>query len=172
MVRIAVEEPFKDVKQKLINKGYEAEMLQRKVDAVDFDCCVVRDKEDLADLHMNVPLVEAKGRSVKKIVTDVETRLLRTGAIDKKASSNFTAKGLFSGIAVGSIVGATAGLLLAPKNGKDLRDDLNGKMNQAKEQTNNLTGKVKEMKPGKKKEDNQQNENELVVQEEELPQKV
>ncbi len=168
MVRVAVEQPFEDVKKQLNKKGYQAEMLERKVDAPEFDAVVVRDLEDLTDIHMNVPLISARGRSVKEIVTEVEERLQRAGTIDKK-SGGISGKQLVNGIAVGSIVGATIGFMLAPASGKKTRDNLNQKLQQTKQQTMNLTDKVKDKVPGQTGSNlNEDSKNELVAQERDL----
>ena len=46
---------------------------------------------------------------------------------------------------VGTIVGAAAGILLAPKSGKETREDLSDKMSDLKEQLDDLTDKSKQV---------------------------
>lgn len=144
MARIAVEQPFIDVKEELRSLGFEAEMLQQKTDAPDYDCVVVRGIEDLTDIRMNVPMIEAKGRTVSEIVEDVISRLQRTGEIKDMTSSRKSGSQWMNGMLVGTVVGAAAGFLLAPKSGKDLRHEMNEKALQTKEQTTNIANKVKE----------------------------
>jgi gas vesicle protein len=45
---------------------------------------------------------------------------------------------LLRGLLVGSVLGATAGLLLAPKSGKELRSDIKMKSNKALDETKRL----------------------------------
>ncbi|SDJ82176.1 YkuS family protein [Sediminibacillus albus] len=167
MIKIAVEQPFEDVKNQLNKKGYQAEMLERKVDAPDYQVVVVRDLEDLTDIHMNVPIVSARGRSVKEIVAEVEERLQRVGVIDQ-TSGGGSGKQFVNGLALGSIVGATIGFMLAPSSGKQTRDNLNQKIKQTKEQTMNMTNKVKEKVPGQGSNSQNGNKNELIAQERDL----
>ncbi|MCM3610045.1 YkuS family protein [Planococcus sp. MERTA32b] len=137
MVKIAVEEPFTSVQQALVKKGYKAVMLEDKTDATSYDCVVVRDKEDFADFHMNAPLVEAKGRTLFEIIEEVEERLVRSGKImppspitsDNKSGGG----GFIAGAATGALIGAAAGLMLAPKSGKDLQQTVKDKAAEMKE---------------------------------------
>ncbi|WP_240376990.1 YkuS family protein [Bacillus piscicola] len=146
MARIAVEYPLTDVKQELRELGYEAEMLEEKTDSPEYDCVVVRAMDDLVDIHMNVPIIEARGRSVSDIAEEVKVRLQRTGEMrdPESESEGMSGKPLMSGMAVGAVVGVTAGILLAPKSGKELRQNVNEKATQTKEQTTNLATKVRE----------------------------
>lgn len=166
MVKIAVEEPFTSVKEALQKRGYEAEMLDDKTESMDYDCVVVRDKEDLADFHMNVPLVEAKGRTLEEIVDEVEERLIRIGKLPAPASGGVTGSAFLKGAATGAIVGAAAGLLLTPKSGKEMQavvkektsgtkdklggvtEKAKGTLGQAKEKTSGVTSTVKEKVKG------------------------
>lgn len=150
MVKIAVEEPLTDVRQELNNRGYNAEILDRKVDSVDYDCVVVRDKEDMADMHMDVQLVEAKGRSVNEIVEKVEDHLKRAGKIEESAEpkekkkKKMAGKGFLAGMATGVTVGATVGVMLAPSEGKTTRANLTNTATQTKTKTTSMVNKVKE----------------------------
>ncbi|MDN7245104.1 YkuS family protein [Planococcus shenhongbingii] len=144
MVKIAVEEPFTSVKDALEKRGYEAEMLDDKTESMDYDCVVVRDKEDLADFHMNVPLVEAKGRTLEEIVEEVEERLVRSGKIPAPApSGGITSSSFIKGAATGAIVGAAAGLLLTPKSGKEMQAVVKEKTSGTKEKLGGVTEKAK-----------------------------
>lgn len=127
MVKIAVEHPFTSVREALEKKGYQADMLEDKSDSTNYDVIVVRDQADLADYHMSVSLVEAKGRTLYEIVEEVEERLVRGGKIQDTQSTETDRKesggggGFLVGAATGAIIGAAAGLLLAPKSGKELQ---------------------------------------------------
>ncbi|MFD1861570.1 YkuS family protein [Planococcus chinensis] len=158
MVKVAVEEPFVSVKDALEKKGYNAEMLKDKTDAVDYDCVVVRDQESLSDFHMNVPLVEAHGRTLYEIVEEVEERLVRSGKIPAPQiyeESGNGGSGFIKGAVTGAIVGAAAGLLLTPKSGKEMqatlkektsgsKEKLSGTVEQVKGKTSGVTDKVKD----------------------------
>ncbi|WP_210238541.1 YkuS family protein [Pseudalkalibacillus caeni] len=147
MAKIAVERPFTDVKLLLKSKGYEAEMLDNKADASSYDCCVVRDLEDMTDYQMNVPLVAARGRTVSEIINEVEERLERIGEIrglDQGDSKKISGKSIAAGVAAGTVVGAAAGFLLAPKSGKELREDVSDKTKTAKEKASSISDTVKE----------------------------
>ncbi|ANU27177.1 YkuS family protein [Planococcus versutus] len=129
MVKIAVEHPFTSVREALENKGYQADMLEDKSDSTDYDVIVVRDQEDLADYHMSVSLVEAKGRTLFEIVEEVEERLIRGGKIQnpqpteiEQKESGGGAGGFLAGAATGVVIGAAAGLLFAPKSGKEMQE--------------------------------------------------
>lgn len=53
---------------------------------------------------------------------------------------------LLAGFGLGAIVGATAGLLFAPKEGKELRDDLASKAREAGEKAKVIGAKARELK--------------------------
>lgn len=190
MVKVAVEEPFVSVKDALEKKGYNAEMLKDKTDAVDYDCVVVRDQESLSDFHMNVPLVEAHGRTLYEIVEEVEERLVRSGKIPAShvyEDESNGGGGFIKGAVTGAIVGAAAGLLLTPKSGKEMQavlkeksagskeklsgtvEQVKGKVDTVKDKTSGVTdkakGKVDELKS--KREDKKE-EKELKKQEKEV----
>lgn len=153
MVKIAVEEPFVSVKNALEQKGYKAEMLTDKTDSMDYDCVVVRDQEDLADFHMNVPLVDARGRTLQEIVEEVEERLVRTGKIDQPLSQTGGKGGVGSsafikGAATGAIIGAAAGLLLTPKSGKEMQAVVKDKTSGSSQKLSDTAGKTKEKLSG------------------------
>lgn len=52
-------------------------------------------------------------------------------------------KKLLTGIAVGSVLGGIAALLAAPKKGSELREDIQGSYEKAKEFSKNTAGKIK-----------------------------
>ncbi|ANU09741.1 hypothetical protein A1A1_18817 [Planococcus antarcticus DSM 14505] len=173
MVKIAVEHPFTSVREALEKKGYQTDMLNDKSDSTDYDVIVVRDQEDLADYHMSVSLVEAKGRTLYEIVEEVEERLVRGGKIQAPQTTEAERKensggggGFLAGAATGAVIGAAAGLLFAPKSGKELQeivkekttslkeenaegsggavDQVKEKANQLKEKTSDITEKAKD----------------------------
>ena len=172
MVKIAVEHPFTSVREALEKKGYQTDMLDDKSDSTDYDVIVVRDQEDLADYHMSVSLVEAKGRTLYEIVEEVEERLVRGGKIQAPQPTEAEMKehngggGFLAGAATGALIGAAAGLLFAPKSGKELQeivkekvasvkeddgeksggalDQVKEKANQLKDKTNDITEKATE----------------------------
>ncbi|MFC4713381.1 YkuS family protein [Planococcus dechangensis] len=167
MVRIAVEHPFTSVRDALVQKGYNAEMLEKKTDATDYDVIVVRDQDDLTDFHMSVSLVEARGRTLFEIVEEVEERLVRQGKIQSPApmsaehgSDSGGAGSFVAGALTGALIGAAAGLLLAPKSGKELQEQVkvktadstekvSGSIDQAKEKADELKAKREEKKEEK-----------------------
>lgn len=53
---------------------------------------------------------------------------------------------LLAGFGLGAIVGGVAGLLFAPKEGKELREDLAGKAREAGEKAKVLGSKARELK--------------------------
>ncbi len=140
MVKVAVEHPFTSVREALMNKGYQADMLEDKSDSTDYDVIVVRDQEDLADYHMSVSLVEAKGRTLYEIVEEVEERLVRGGKISNPQPTEIERKesggggGFLAGAATGVVIGAAAGLLFAPKSGKELQEIVKEKTATLKEE--------------------------------------
>lgn len=156
MVKIAVEHPFTSVKEALKRKGYQAEMLEDKSESMDYDCVVVRDKESLADYTMNVPLVEAHGRTLYEIIEEVEERLVRTGKLEKeeverypgttneKSHEKSSAGGFIAGAATGALLGAAAGLLLTPKSGKEMQQVVKDKVAKSKEDSGEGSGETKE----------------------------
>lgn len=147
MVKIAVEHPFTSVREALEKKGYQADMLEDKSDSTDYDVIVVRDQEDLADYHMSVSLVEAKGRTLYEIVEEVEERLVRGGKIQapqpteaERKESSGGGGGFLAGAATGAVIGAAAGLLFAPKSGKELQETVKEKVASSKDQDGESSG--------------------------------
>lgn len=159
MVKIAVEYPFKDIRQALQNKGYQADMVEQEADASVYDVIVVRDQRALNASSIKGSLVETRGRSVNEIVKEVEERLQRAGKIpgnaDAAKSSSGSGGGFISGVLAGAIVGAAAALLTTPKSGKELQgmvkekipsgnSDGDGAIGQVKEKAAELASQVKE----------------------------
>ncbi|WKA59130.1 YkuS family protein [Planococcus shenhongbingii] len=157
MVKIAVEHPFTDVQRALKKKGYQADMVKRTIEAIDYDAIVVRNQNVFAGSRIEGSLVETRGRSINEIVEEVEERLQRAGKIAGTANAaKSSSSGSFtSGVITGALVGAAAALLAAPKSGKELQStvkekisggnsDDTGKLDQAKEKALQLTGQLKE----------------------------
>jgi gas vesicle protein len=156
MVKIAVEHPFTSIQEALKRKGYHAEMLEHKSESMDFDCVVVRDKESLADYTMNVPLVEAHGRTLYEIIEEVEERLVRIGKLDEQevmrhpgttpdsGDDKSSAGGFIAGAVTGAVIGAAAGLLLTPKSGKEMQQAVKEKVSKSKDDFDDHSGETKE----------------------------
>lgn len=176
MVKVAVEHPFTSVRDALVQKGYRAEMLEQKTDAPDYDVVVVRDQEDLTDFHMSVSLVEARGRTLFEIVEEVEERLVRQGKIQSPApmavehESDSGGGGSFiAGAVTGALIGAAAGLLLAPKSGKELQEEVKAKTSDSSEKMSSSIEQAKEKADElKTKRDEKKEEKELKKQEKEI----
>ncbi|TLS36085.1 YkuS family protein [Pseudalkalibacillus caeni] len=145
MAKVAVEEPLTDVHQQLLEKGFKAKMFRNEEKLKKVDCCVVRGKEDLLDDRnlKNTPIVEARGRSVHEIVSEVQQHIDRQQS-GKDYGKKQAAKGLTTGLVTGTVIGATAGLLFAPKSGKEMRKDIADVSKQAKEKTTEVASTVKE----------------------------
>lgn len=60
------------------------------------------------------------------------------------SKDGINSKDFLIGTLIGGIIGATTALFLAPKSGKELRDDLNTQANALKEKTDRLTTDAKE----------------------------
>lgn len=60
------------------------------------------------------------------------------------SKDGINSKDFLIGTLIGGIVGATTALFLAPKSGKELRDDLNNQANALKDKTDQLTTDAKE----------------------------
>jgi gas vesicle protein len=58
------------------------------------------------------------------------------------SKNGINSKEFLIGTLIGGMIGAVTALLLAPKSGKELRNDLNEKASRWKEQTNHLTNKA------------------------------
>ncbi len=152
MAKVAVEQPLTDVKKVLEKRGYKAKMVTGPDKIKKFDMYVARTNQDFTDQTSKVPVVGARGRSVNQIVSEVEKRSsLVPGA---NTSKKETAKQMGLGALAGSVVGYVAGTLLAPKSGKQLRNDIVDKTQQAKEKTADVKNTVNEkVNKGKEKVD-------------------
>lgn len=60
-------------------------------------------------------------------------------------NNNMNTKDFLIGTLVGGLVGAASALLLAPKSGKELREDINEQASSAKELTSGLTNVAKDL---------------------------
>lgn len=167
MVKVAVEHPFTDVRRALEKRGFQADMIDQKTDAVSYDVVIVRDHEDFADFRMSGSLIEARGRTVNDIVEEVEERLQRAGKIEGEAPKTTSGSSFVAGLAAGAAAGAAAALLLTPKSGKEMQSIVKeklpsgggsqsesgqsseggGKMSQIKEKATGAISQVKEKLP-------------------------
>ncbi|ARD47392.1 hypothetical protein SporoP37_04105 [Sporosarcina sp. P37] len=77
MAKIAVENPFDDVKQALEEKGHEVKMFESDENLTGYDIGVVRALSDVNIDQFDFPVVSIEGNSVQDIVEDVEKRLHR-----------------------------------------------------------------------------------------------
>ncbi|GKV54682.1 hypothetical protein NCCP2222_06290 [Sporosarcina sp. NCCP-2222] len=77
MAKVAVENPFTDVKQALEEKGYQVEMFESDENVNGCDIGVVRALGDVNVDQFDFPVVSVEGRSVQDIVDSVEERLNR-----------------------------------------------------------------------------------------------
>lgn len=59
-------------------------------------------------------------------------------------TNDTTASSLFGAVAVSAIIGMAAGFLLAPKSGRETRDDLVRKMRETQARTRNRTTEMKD----------------------------
>lgn len=161
MTKIAVEHPFTDVRQTLKKKGYQTDMIHQTTNPAAYDVLVVRDRTVYGDSRVTGSLIETSGLSVSEIVEEVEERLQRAGKIpgtaDAEKSGSGSGVGFAAGIISGTLLGAAAALLLAPKSGKEMQHtlkeklpsgnsngDSSGKLDQVKEKATDLTGQLQE----------------------------
>ncbi|MBY0223224.1 YkuS family protein [Mammaliicoccus sciuri] len=77
MAKIAVENPFDDVKLALEEKGHEVKMFESDENLKGYDMGVVRALSDVNVDQFDFPVVSIEGNSVDDIVNDVEKRLQR-----------------------------------------------------------------------------------------------
>lgn len=77
MARIAVENPFDDVKVALEEKGHEVKLFENDENLNGFDIGVVRAISDVNVDQFNFPVVSIHGMSVQDVVNEVEQRLQR-----------------------------------------------------------------------------------------------
>jgi gas vesicle protein len=68
----------------------------------------------------------------------------KKGGIVMSDNNNINSKDFLIGSLIGGLVGASVALLLAPKSGKELREDINDQATVVKERTNQLTATAKE----------------------------
>ncbi|WKA55375.1 YkuS family protein [Planococcus shixiaomingii] len=148
MVKIAVEQPFADVRRALKKKGYQAKMVKQPTDAIGYDVCVVRNLDVFDGSHVEGSLVETRGRSVNEIVDEVEERLQRAGKIagTADASKSSSGGGFTTGAVIGALAGAAAALLTTPKTGKELQSIMKEKTLEVTDQVKEKANEMKEKK--------------------------
>ena len=77
MAKIAVENPFDDVKAALEDKGHEVKMFESDENLNGYDIGVVRAIGDVNVDQFDFPVVSIHGMSVQDVVNEVEQRLQR-----------------------------------------------------------------------------------------------
>lgn len=175
MVQIAVEYPFTDIRQALQKKGYQTDMVEMEADASIYDVIVVRNQHALNASFIKGSLVEARGRSVKEVVMEVEERLKRAGKIAGRADAekSGTGAGFKSGMLAGAAAGAMAALMMAPKSGEEMQSLIKGKisaensngedsLNRIKKKAAQVKDKAMEIKEKKSK--GQENGNQSIFE--------
>ncbi|WP_432362371.1 YkuS family protein [Sporosarcina sp. UB5] len=75
-MKIAVEQPYEDVMNALLAKGYEAKMFQTNEDVTGYDLGIVRAINEGDTHEFNFPVITMKGMSIDEVVQ----------AVDKKAN--------------------------------------------------------------------------------------
>jgi hypothetical protein len=74
MVKIAVEQPYEDVMNALVAKGFEAKMFNTDEDVTGFDLGVVRAINEGNTHEFNFPVITMKGMSIDDVVQAVEKK--------------------------------------------------------------------------------------------------
>lgn len=74
MPRIAVEQPYEDVMNALVAKGYEAKMFNTNEDVSGYDIGVVRAINEGNTHEFNFPVVSMRGMSIEDAVEAVEEK--------------------------------------------------------------------------------------------------
>lgn len=75
MAKIAVEEPYSDVKKALEEKGHEVKMFNTDENVTGFDLGIVRAINEGHNDEYDFPVIIMKGLSIDNVVESVETRL-------------------------------------------------------------------------------------------------
>lgn len=75
MAKIAVEQPFEDVKTALEQNGHEVQMFSTDENVSGFDIGVVRAINEGNNDEFEFPVVSMKGMSIGDVVDAVETRV-------------------------------------------------------------------------------------------------
>jgi hypothetical protein len=75
MPRIAVEQPYEDVMNALVAKGYEAKMFNTNEDVSGYDIGVVRAINEGNTHEFNFPVVSMRGMSIEDAVEAVEEKV-------------------------------------------------------------------------------------------------
>lgn len=74
VVKIAVEQPYEDVMNALVARGYEAKMFTTDEDVTGYDIGVVRAINEGNTHEFNFPVVTMKGMSIEDVVQAVEKK--------------------------------------------------------------------------------------------------
>ncbi|MGN7386159.1 YkuS family protein [Sporosarcina sp. SAFN-015] len=74
MVKIAVEQPYEDVMNALVAKGYEAKMFTTDEDVTGYDIGIVRALNEGNTHEFNFPVITMKGMSIDDVVQAVEEK--------------------------------------------------------------------------------------------------
>ncbi|WP_037283531.1 YkuS family protein [Saccharibacillus sacchari] len=75
MAKIAVEQPFADVKEALEEKGYEVELFESDENISGFDLGVVRALNDGNTDQFDFPVISIEGLSINDVLARVEQSL-------------------------------------------------------------------------------------------------
>lgn len=75
MAKIAVEQPFSDVKKALEEKGHQVEMFNTDENVTGFDLGIVRAINEGHNDEFEFPVISMKGQSIDNLMQDVDTRL-------------------------------------------------------------------------------------------------
>jgi len=75
MAKIAVEQPFADVKEALEEKGYEVQLFESDENISGFDLGVVRALNDGNTDQFDFPVISIEGLSINDVVARVEQSL-------------------------------------------------------------------------------------------------
>ncbi|NGZ76038.1 YkuS family protein [Saccharibacillus alkalitolerans] len=77
MAKIAVEQPFADVKEALEEKGHEVKLFESDENISGYDLGVVRTLNDGNSDQFDFPVVSIEGMSIDEVVSRVEDTLSR-----------------------------------------------------------------------------------------------
>lgn len=73
--RIAVEQPYEDVMNALVAKGYDAKMFNTNEDVTGYDIGVVRAINEGNTHEFNFPVVSMRGMSIEDAIEAVEEKV-------------------------------------------------------------------------------------------------
>jgi 2-oxo-4-hydroxy-4-carboxy--5-ureidoimidazoline (OHCU) decarboxylase len=77
VAKIAVEQPFEDIKTALEAKGHEVQMFATDENVSGYDIGVVRAINEGHNDEFGFPVVSMKGMSIEDVVDAVETRVIQ-----------------------------------------------------------------------------------------------